>query len=59
MIAQTISRARSVPAEVLVADRVKRFTPFTLTKAIYGTGWNGDIDIKARPDGALTVETSR
>jgi len=59
MIAQTIGRARATPAEVLVADRVKHFTPFLLTKAIYGTGWNGDIDIRALPDGTLTVQTSR
>ncbi len=58
MIAQAIGRARPA-SQVLVADRVKSFSPYMLTKAIYGTGWNGDIDVRARPDGVLTVETSR
>jgi competence protein ComEC len=57
MISQAVSRARPA-SEVLVADGVKHFTPFTLTKAVYGTGWNGDIDIRATPDGTLTVQTS-
>jgi beta-lactamase superfamily II metal-dependent hydrolase len=58
MIAQSISRSRT-PSDVLVADSAKHFSTYNLTKAIYATGWNGDIDIRARPDGTLTVETSR
>lgn len=58
MIAQSIGRDRT-PSDVPVADRAKHFSAFHLTKAIYGTGWNGDIDIRARPDGTLTVQTSR
>lgn len=58
MIAQAVSRARPA-TDVLVADKVKHFSSFNLTKAIYATGWNGDIDISARPDGTLTVHTSR
>jgi competence protein ComEC len=59
MINQAIGRARPMPREVPVADRVKSFSPFMLTKAVYGTGWNGDIDIRAVPDGTLTVQTAR
>jgi competence protein ComEC len=57
MIAQKISRARP-SVQVQVADKVKSFSAFTLTKAIYATGWNGDIDIRATPDGKLTVQSS-
>jgi competence protein ComEC len=59
MIAQATSGARPAPVEELVADRVKHFSPFMLTKAIYATGWNGDVDVRALPDGTLTVHTSR
>lgn len=58
MIAQAVSRARPA-TDVLVADKVKHFSTFNLTKAVYATGWNGDVDISARPDGTLTVRTSR
>ena len=58
LIAQAVRRERS-PTDVPVADGAKRFSTFTLTKAVYGTGWNGDIDVKALPDGTLTVTSSR
>lgn len=59
MIDQAIDRRRPTPVEVLVGDRVKRFSTYPLADTLYGTGWNGDIRIVARPDGALTVETAR
>lgn len=59
MLERSVSRVRITPVQVLVADSVKHFSSFMLTKAVYGTGWNGDIDISARPDGVLTVETAK
>jgi len=56
MIAQAVSRVRPA-TEVLVADKVKHFSPFNLTKAVYATGWNGDIDIIASPDGTMRIKT--
>jgi len=47
------------PEHVMVADRVKRFSDYTLKGAVYGTGWNGDIDVTVRPDGIIMTTTSR
>ncbi|MBC7821376.1 MAG: hypothetical protein IAG10_31195, partial [Planctomycetaceae bacterium] len=55
----TISRPRDTPASVLVADKVKSFTSYTMRDAIYGTGWDGDIIVSSGADGVLRVETHR
>jgi beta-lactamase superfamily II metal-dependent hydrolase len=45
------------PASVLVGDRVKNFSPLTLSKAVYATAWDGDIVIRGKADGAIGVVT--
>jgi competence protein ComEC len=51
--------ARASGATVMVADKVKTFSPYTLAHAVYGTGWDGDITVSAGPDGGLRVEPGR
>jgi beta-lactamase superfamily II metal-dependent hydrolase len=45
------------PVTEPVADGAKRFTPRPITRAIYATGWDGDVVVTAAPDGTLTVAT--
>lgn len=59
MLDDAISRRRMTAKNVLVAPRTKRFETFAMRDAVYATGWDGDIRIRARPDGSLQVETSR
>lgn len=59
MLDAAISRRRSPQRDVLVATRTKTFANYPMRDAIYGTGWDGDIRIRARADGTLRVETSR
>ena len=44
---------------VHIATAVKDFKTETMTKAIYATGWDGNVDITARMDGTLAVTTAR
>ena len=37
---------------VHVATAVKKFQPMTIEKAIYGTGWDGNVVLEATTDGA-------
>lgn len=59
MIDQVVQPSRSPAKDVLVADGAKKFSSFHETHAIYATAWDGDIDVTAKPDGTLTVTTSR
>lgn len=54
-----VSGDRAAPATVLVADAVKSFKPYTMTKAVYGTGWDGDVTVDADTSGALAVEPGK
>lgn len=53
-----VSDARP-PKEVLVGVGVETFEPLLLSRAIYGTGWDGHVVVSATPEGNYTVETSR
>ena len=59
MIDHVVQRVRSPAKDVLVADAVKKFTPYHLSHALYDTAWDGDIHVIAKPNGTITVETSR
>jgi len=41
---------------VMVADKVKAFTPYALTHAVYATGWDGDVTISSGPNGVLQID---
>jgi competence protein ComEC len=42
-----------------VGDGAKAFTSRPITRAIYATGWDGDVVVTAAPDGTLSVSASR
>lgn len=60
-----ITLARDQPKQVRVGTKGRHptngtppdFTYWTMDKAIYANGWDGNIAIKATSDGVLTVET--
>lgn len=43
--------------EVPVARGQRQFGAEFVDKALYGTGWDGPVDVEAAPDGALAVHT--
>ena len=54
-----VSGARTPTRTVRVADGVKRFSDYRMSKAIYATGWDGDVVVRADTDGRIEVVTSR
>lgn len=50
-----VSKSRVSPAQVQIADKVKRFSSYTMSRAVYATGWDGDITIKANSGGITSV----
>ncbi|WP_298166605.1 MBL fold metallo-hydrolase [Novosphingobium sp.] len=44
---------------VMVATKTKTFVPFAMDRAIYATGWDGTIDVKADTAGRIQVTTAR
>ena len=50
-----ISRRRSSSKSVMVATSVKEFEDFTVRRAIYGTGWDGTVIVRANRDGSYRV----
>lgn len=50
---------RRPAVDVQVADKVKVFTPFRLTGAVYATSWDHDISVSSGADGRLSVEAGR
>ena len=58
LLEASVSGTRS-PKSVMVADSAKTFSNFTVTKAIYATGWDGDVTISADSDGKISVATTR
>lgn len=48
-----------VPKDVHIADGVKSFYRDRMTKAIYATGWDGTVRIRATSDGSYRVTTER
>jgi competence protein ComEC len=57
MLETAVSMTRTAATEP-VADAVKRFSGMTVDRAIYATGWDGDVVVTAAPDGTLQVETT-
>ena len=59
-----VSAMREKPATVMVGVRgawketPSEFESRTIERAIYATGWDGDVSVTARTDGVLEVETS-
>ena len=50
-----ISRRRSSSKTVMVATSVKQFEEFRVRRAIYGTGWDGTVIVRANRDGTYRV----
>ncbi|GAB3252271.1 helix-hairpin-helix domain-containing protein [Chitinimonas naiadis] len=48
---QRLVAASRPETNVSVASKVKTFVPFKLTRAIYGTGWDGTVILEADTDG--------
>jgi len=47
------------PATVMVASKVKTFYAYPMTKAVFTTGWDGDVTVDADSAGTLSVEPGR
>lgn len=45
--------------QVSVASGQRRFEALTMDKAVYGTGWDGDIVLTADADGRISIATQR
>jgi len=58
LLATNVSGTRP-SKNVMVADGAKSFSAYSVTKAIYATGWDGDVTIEADSAGRMTVVTSR
>lgn len=58
MLNRAVTMARQ-PAVELVADGAKKFSEYTVTRAVYGTGWDGDVTVSADAQGELTVATGQ
>jgi competence protein ComEC len=54
MLHRHVSATRT-PVDVMVAPAAKRFQSQRVTKAIYGTGWDGNIILEADADGTWRV----
>ncbi|TMJ12395.1 MAG: MBL fold metallo-hydrolase [Alphaproteobacteria bacterium] len=57
LLERNVSLART-PVTEPVADGAKRFSAETIDKAIYATGWDGDVTVTAAADGTLTTSTA-
>lgn len=57
LLEASVSMTRT-PVSEPVAPAVKNFTPRLIDRAIYATGWDGDVVVTAAPDGTLEVATS-
>lgn len=56
LLSSKIIRNRSSQKVFKVADGAKNFLDKTIKKAIYGTGWSGDIKVTAKSDGSFRVK---
>jgi beta-lactamase superfamily II metal-dependent hydrolase len=59
MLRDAITRRRSAPKRVPVADGVEDFHQVTMRDAIYATGWDGSITIEATSGGRYTVNIEK
>lgn len=51
--------AKRAPKDVQVADKVKGFSSYRVTGAVYSTSWDHDVTISSSADGVLKVEPGR
>lgn len=58
LLRDSIARTRQ-PIEISAGVAARRFERFALTKAIYGTGWDGTVVVSATKDGRYRVQTQR
>ncbi len=54
-LSSATTRRRSSPVEVMVGNGSKDFDDYMVRKAIYGTGWDGTIIVRAKRDGTYRV----
>jgi competence protein ComEC len=57
-LVQNLSGTRT-PRSVMIADGAKRFSTVTVSRALFATGWDGDVVVRASPDGGLAVDVAR
>jgi competence protein ComEC len=55
LVESGVSGRRTSPARVQIADKVKRFSDYTMSRAVYATGWDGDVTINANSSGITSV----
>lgn len=55
LLVKAVPTERTGAKDVQVASKVHNFVPFHLTKAIYGTGWDGTVIVSATQDGTYEV----
>ncbi len=58
MLVAGVSGTRSATT-VRVADKVKSFSDYPLSKAVYATGWDGDVTVRADAAGDVSVVTGQ
>jgi hypothetical protein len=58
MLEHAITRTRD-PVDVLVSDRSKSLTDYRESRAIYATGWDGDVTVTGDAQDVLEVQTGR
>jgi competence protein ComEC len=62
MVVEALAHAvtdRRRPKRVDVAEAVERFMELPLYKAVYATGWDGDVVVELAADGTRSVRTGR
>ena len=57
MLTASVSRSRIPAASVRVADKIKRFSDFVMSRSVYATGWDGDVTVEADTQGIKSVKT--
>jgi len=55
-LSQFIPGNRSQPINIQAGEGVHSFTPYTVRKRIYATGWDGDFRLRADLAGAMRVD---
>lgn len=55
ILRSTVTRRRSSPKTVRIAGGARQFHSFTMRKAIYATGWDGTVTVRATKGGLYRV----
>ncbi len=59
MLSAAIRRRRATPKSVSVADGVRDFRRVTMRDAVFATGWDGTVTVRATAGGQYRVELER